>query len=82
MKKFPNDFYYFGHGVHLTDNEIDQHVQAVKKMLKKQERDDPKDFSPVLVATGDTLVIGYRYHDSKRIDVCRTYYEMEYAFKE
>lgn len=50
MKKFPNDFYYFGHGTHLTDKEIDQHVQAVKKMLKKQERDDPKDFSPVFIA--------------------------------
>ena len=35
MKKFPNDFYYLGHGTHLTDKEIDQHVQAVKKMLKK-----------------------------------------------
>lgn len=42
MKKFPNDFYYFGHGTHLTDKEIDQHVQAVKKLLKTQERDDPK----------------------------------------
>ena len=51
-------------------------------MLKKQERDDPKDFSPVFVSTGDTLVIGYRYHDSKRINVCRNYYELEYAFKE
>lgn len=36
MKKFPNDFYYFGHGTHLTDKEIDQHVQAVKKMLKSK----------------------------------------------
>lgn len=36
MKKFPNDFYYFGHGTHLTDKEIDQHVQAVKKMLKSR----------------------------------------------
>ena len=35
MKKFPNDFYYFGHGTHLTDKEIDQHVQAVKKMIQK-----------------------------------------------
>lgn len=82
MKKFPNDFYYFGHGTHLTDKEIDQHVQAVKKILKKQERDDPKDFGPVFIATGDTLVVGYRYHDSKRINVCRNYYELEYAFKE
>ena len=79
MKTFPNDFYYFGHGTHLTDKEIDKHVQAVKKLLKTQERDDPKDFSPVFIATGDTLD---RYHDSKRINVCRNYYELEYAFKE
>lgn len=82
MKKFPNDFHYFGHGVHLTDKEINQHVQTVKKMLKEQERDDPDDFSPVFSSTGDTLVIGYRGYDSKRIDVCRNYYELEYAFKE
>ena len=80
MKTFPNDFYYFGHGTHLTDKEIDQHVQAVKKLLKTQERDDPKDFSPVFIATGDTLVIGYRYHDSKRINVCRNYYELGICF--
>ena len=65
-----------------ADKEIDQHVQAVKKMLKKQERDDPKDFSPVFIATGDTLVVGYRYNDSKRINVCRNYYELGYTFKE
>lgn len=82
MKKFPNDFYYFGHGVHLTDKEIDQHVQAVKKMLKQQERDDPKDFIAVLSSSGDALVIGWRTSDSKIINVCRNYYEMEYAFKE
>lgn len=82
MKKFPNDFYSYGHGVHLTDKEIDQHVQAVKKLLKKQEREDPKDFSPVISSTGDTLVIGYRTEDSKVIYACRNYYELEYAFKE
>ena len=83
MKKFPNDFYHFGNGAKkLTDNEVDQHVQAVKKMLKKQERETPHDYSSVISATADTLVIGFRTEDSKVIYVCRNYYEMEYAFKE
>lgn len=83
MKKFPNDFYHFDHSaVRLTDKEIDGDVQAIKKALKRQERDTPKDFSPVFTGTGDTFVIGFRMEDCKTIIVCRNYYELEYAYKE
>lgn len=83
-KRFPDDFHYCGQpsAVHVSDETIQGFVSKVKKMLKKQEREDPDDYSPCYMATGDTVVIGFRNDDCKNIIVCRGYYEMGYAFKD
>lgn len=83
-KKFPDDFHYYGQpdAVRISGETVQGLVSKVKKMLKKQEREDPDDYSSCYISTGDTIVIGHRTEDCKNIIVCRGYYELDYAFKD
>lgn len=84
MKKFPEDFYYFGSpdSVAIQDAEIQDRVKRIKKILKKKEKENPDDYSPCYIESGNTIVIGLREEDHKTIIVCRNFYQLDYAFKE
>lgn len=83
-KKFPDDFDYCGEpfAKTRTEEDIDRDVQRVKKMLKKQEREEPDDYTSIYIVSGDTIVIGFRTEDCKIIYVCQGYHELSYAYKE
>lgn len=84
MKKFPKDFYYFGSPdcVVIHNEEIQDRVRHIKKLLKKKEKENPEDYSPCYIESGNTIVIGMREPDHKTIIVCRNFYQLDYAFKE
>ncbi len=83
-KKFPDDFDYYGGPNTKVRNEDDINcdVQRVKKWLKKQERETPDDYTAFIIASGDTIVFGYRTDECKVINVCQGYHELDYAYKE
>ena len=83
-KKFPDDFYYFGSAdaYPVSDIEIQDRIKKVKKMLKKQERENPQDYSPCYIQSGDTMVLGMRENDHKTILVFKKYYQLDYSFKD
>lgn len=83
-KRFPDDFYFFGNSdtYIVPDDEIQERVQKVKKMLKKQEKENPQDFSPCYIQSGDTIVLGMRENDHKTILVCKKFYQLDYSFKD
>lgn len=83
-KKFPEDFYFFGGAdtYIVPEDEIQDRIQRVKKMLKRQEKENPKDYSPCYIQSGDTMVLGMREDDHKTILVCKRFYQLDYAFKD
>lgn len=83
-KRFPDDFYFFGNAdtYIVPDNEIQERVQKVKKILKKQEKENPRDYSPCYIQSGDTIVLGMRENDHKTILVCKKFYQLDYSFKD
>ncbi len=83
-KKFPDDFDYIGipTAKQRSEEDIAKDVQWIKKKLKEQERECPDDYTPFMVASGNTIVFGFRSWDCKNIYVCQDYHEMQYAYKE
>lgn len=83
-KKFPDDFYYFGgsDSYSVPESEIQARIKKVKKMLKKQEHENPEDYSPCYIQSGDTMVLGMREDDHKTILVFNKYYQLDYSFKD
>lgn len=51
-------------------------------MLKKQEHENPENYSPCYIQSGDTMVLGMREDDHKTILVFNKYYQLDYSFKD
>lgn len=75
--KFPKDFYYFGNGKNLLDNEIQEYIDKITENLKRSE----DDFDYNTMACGDTIVFGIKFLDNDTptisIYVAKNYYECE-----
>lgn len=84
IKKFPEDFFYFGgpQAKQMDDAFIQKSVNKVKKALKAQAKLTPEDHSVVYEACENAIVIGFRDEDKRTILVCRNYFELDYAFTE
>ena len=78
---YPASFHqYSGPGTkNMSNEEISQWVKQIKKLLKRQERENPDDFSPFMCGTGNTIVFGFRTMEGERsIYVAKNYYEATY----
>lgn len=73
---YPDDFYQFGDGVKLTDDEIKGFLFDVKNVLTRDKREWGVH---QVVATGDTLVFGIKYEDEYVFYVCKNYQELSVA---
>lgn len=67
--EWPEAFYYFGDGVHLTDQEIQRYVDECIRKLRNSETDY------TYVGSGDTFVVASWDGGSIIVRVCRGYYE-------
>ena len=75
--KFPKNFYYFGDGKKLPNNEIQEYINRTVENLRKSE----DDFDYHIIACGDTIVFGTKFLDNDTptisIYVAKNYYECE-----
>lgn len=75
--KFPENFYYFGNGKNIPDNEIQEYINKITENLRKSE----DDFDYNFMACGDTIVFGIKFLDNDistiSIYVSKNYYECE-----
>ena len=69
-KKFPENFYHFGNGKNLPDDEIQEYIRRSKD-----------DFDYSLMGCGNTVVFGTKFLDNDTptisIYVAKNYYECE-----
>lgn len=75
--KFPKDFYYFGDGKNISDNEIQEYIDKITENLKRSK----DDFDYSYIACGDTIVFGIKFLDNDTqiisIYVSKDYYEYD-----
>ena len=75
--KFPKDFYYFGDGKNISDNEIQEYIDKITENLKRSK----DDFDYSYIACGDTIVFGIKFLDNDTqiisIYVSKNYYEYD-----
>lgn len=74
---FPDTFSHIENSVSLTDEEIQNYVNIIKRQL--QQEVEVGEFS--FIATGDTIVFGLKFEDEDNIIVAKNYWE-ESVFKE
>ena len=70
---FPNTFYHFGvdeGAVCLSDDEVQQYVDIVKRRLQQECQVGEYTFT----GTGDTMVFGFRFKDEDEIIVAKNYW--------
>lgn len=71
---FPDTFYHFGTGegaVCLSDDEIQEYVNIVKRRLQKELEVGEYTFT----GSGDTIVFGFKFEDEDKIIVAKNYWE-------
>lgn len=71
---FPDTFYHFGvseYAVCLSDDEVQEYVNIVKRKLQQECKVGEYAFSGV----GDTMVFGFNFEDEIVIYVARNYWE-------
>ena len=75
--KFPKDFYYFGNGKNLPDNEIQEYIDEIIANLKRSK----DDFDYNTMACGNTIIFGIKFLDNDTptitIYVSKNYYEYD-----
>ena len=75
--KFPKDFYYFGDGKNISDNEIQEYIDKITENLKRSK----DDFDYSYIACGDTIVFRIKFLDNDTptisIYVSKDYYEYD-----
>lgn len=76
-KKFPENFYYFGNGKNLSNNEIQEYIDTITENLRKSE----DDFDYSFMGCGDTMVFGIKFLDNDTptisIYVTKNYYQCD-----
>lgn len=76
-KKFPENFYHFGNGKNLPDDEIQEYINKIVENLRRSE----DDFDYSLMGCGDTVVFGTKFLDNDiptiSIYVAKNYYECD-----
>lgn len=71
---YPDSFYHFGEAersVHLTNEEVQRHVDIVKRKLQEECEIGEYSFS----GSGDTMVFGAKTEDEYIIFVAKNYWE-------
>lgn len=69
---FPDDFYYFGDGFHMKDNEINEWIKS--RILDLELK--PQDYGVFSsISCGDTHVVVYKFEEEYEIIVARGYYK-------
>lgn len=71
---FPDTFYHFGTGegaICLSDDEVQQYVDIVKRKLQQECRVGEYTF----IGNGDTMVLGLKFEDEDEIIVAKNYWE-------
>lgn len=77
--KFPESFFYFGKSSILTDEETQKYIDEVKNKIERIKEDEGYDY----IATGDTIVLGFKYKDnSYDIYVAKNYWLDSYCIEE
>lgn len=75
--KFPENFYYFGNGKNIPDNEIQEYINRIVENLRRSK----DDFDYNIMACGDTVVFGIKFLDDDipviSIYVSKNYYKCE-----
>lgn len=74
---FPATFYHIENGASLTDEEIQNRVNIIKRQL--QQEVEVGEFT--FIATGDTIIFGLKFEDEDNIIVAKNYWE-DSVFKE
>ncbi len=76
---FPKDFYRFGmnsYCSHVTDKEIEEKVNRIKKELLNDSESNFYEW-----ASGDTLIIAIKYEDCVSFYVAKNYYQSYYELE-
>ena len=71
---YPDSFYHFGkaeNSVHLTNEEVQRHVDIVRRRLQEEREIGEYSFS----GSGDTMVFGFKMEDEDLIFVAKNYWE-------
>jgi hypothetical protein len=68
---FPDDFYYFGDGFHVEDNQINEWIKSRIHNLEMRSEDYGVSSS---LSCGDTHVAVFKFEDEYEIVVSRGYY--------